>query len=110
MFIEKNDNTNCDAWGNIKLQPETIAERHGDNFVSIAIYKIDSNYYFGYQIKLVSVLVNKAGNISGKKYQSADAARLAACLEMRNIIQKNRAARKAVSDFKIVVPEQLELF
>ncbi|MCL2410082.1 MAG: hypothetical protein FWC97_00420 [Treponema sp.] len=101
----------CDAWGCIRSEPVgTVFERIIEDYVKIFIYCVDAGYYYGYHIKIGTMLRQKAANINDRKFGNADLARVAASIEVENICNTNKNVKKVFADFIRVRYNQGSLF
>jgi hypothetical protein len=103
--------TLTDIYGNFRAVPEQIIEeRHNGDFIKISIYKNESGFYYGYQIKIAAMVKQKTANIKEKTYRSADAACMYAVLEIERICMAHRTVRKVYVNFTKIRHSQRELF
>lgn len=121
IFVETPPETEFyDQWGNLKGPPvKTIEETHGENFIKIFVYQYTSintvacgretDYFFGFQIKIDKLIRQKRANIASPPMRNADEARLAAQKMIVDICRKNKAAKR-MADFQIISYNQPELF
>jgi hypothetical protein len=101
----------CDRWGNLRADhAEIIEERHRDNFIKILIHEYNGCFFYGYQIKIETLVEQKAANINASGHSAREAARRSAVFEIENICAAHRTARKAFADFTKIRYNQQELF
>jgi hypothetical protein len=102
---------NLDTWGNMRGEPQKlIEETHGDNFVKISIYDAGGLYCYGYQLKMGTVLRQKAANIGAAMYKTPEAARDAAGNEIAGICAGNKNSKRMFADFINIRYNQADLF
>jgi|LSPZ01.1.fsa_nt_gi hypothetical protein len=100
----------CDTWGNIKKEPlKTIEENHGPDFVKIFVYQAGPGFYFGYQLKLKKLILQKQANIRDVPFESDEKARRAARDELLSLADEKKIIREFVMFDKICY-NQPELF
>jgi hypothetical protein len=105
------ENGDCDAWGNIRLDPvKTIEEAHGGNFVKIFIYEYRGAYFFGFQIKIEKVIRQKRANVQDLPLKALEAARKAARGMIIRICKENHVIKRLYTDFAVIGYNQPELF
>ena len=81
----------CDTWGNFKIEPvKTIEESHGLNFIKVMIYMVNHGYYYGYQLKINKIILQKQANIKDQPEETENSARLAARNELQNIVTEKK--------------------
>ena len=100
----------CDIWGNIKKEPiEVIEENHGPNFIRVLIFAVNDRFFYGYQLKLSKIILQKQANINDKPEETKNNAKLAARDELINV-----AKEKNINDIFIMFDKicynQPELF
>jgi hypothetical protein len=101
----------CDAWGNIRGEPcGTVDERHGDNFIRVLIYKREEGFYYGFQLKVGTMIREQATNIHGEAFGTADTARAAAGREIEALCGTNKNVKKLFVDFGKIRYNQGMLF
>jgi hypothetical protein len=110
-FRAVQENKEYDRWGNLRAAPaEIIEERHYDNFIKIYIHKYNDAFHYGYQVKIETLVEQKAANINNVAHPTPEAARQSAVVEVINICTAHRTARKAFADFTKIRYNQPELF
>jgi hypothetical protein len=68
-----------DIWGNIKKTPvKAIEQARGPDFIRIYIYRADPGFYYGFQLKLKKLILQKEANIKDEPCKTEDEARQAA--------------------------------
>ena len=101
----------CDAWGCIRNEPVgTISEHIFEDYVKIYIYCVDSKYYYGYHIKIGTMLRQKAASINDRSFGNADHARAAASIEIESVCNTNKNVKSAFADFIRIRYNQGSLF
>jgi hypothetical protein len=91
---------NHDVWGNLRGEPcRIIEEAHGSNYIKILIYKADIFFAYGFQMRVGSIMRQKAANISGAIYLTAARAKEAAGNEIESICKTNRNSKKYFEEF-----------
>jgi len=102
----------CDKWGNIQKPPENcIEENRGTDFIKIYIYKTDPGYYFGYQIKMNKLILQKQANILMKPYETVEKAQIAARADLVSTVGKHSNNKtKLLYSFDKICYNQPELF
>ena len=101
----------CDAWGCIRNEPVgIISERIFEDYVKIFIYCVDAKYYYGYHIKIGTMLRQKAANINDRSFGNADIARAAASIEIEGVCNTNRSVKAVFADFIRIRYNQGSLF
>jgi len=104
-------NAVCDAWGNIKGEPAgSIEERHCEHYVKIFIYSVDGRFYYGYQIKVGTMIRQKAANINDRNFPTAELARSSASVEIERVCSTNKNVNKLFADFIRIRYNQGSLF
>ena len=102
----------CDTWGNIKKTPvKAIEQVHGPDFIRIYIYQADPGFYFGFQLKLKKLILQKKANIKDEPYKTEDEARQAARRSMITFV--SMYSKKLVDEylaFDKICYNQPELF
>jgi hypothetical protein len=101
----------CDIWGNLRNNPaRIIEERHGDNFINLFIYEYEHHFYYGYQLKVGTMIRQKLANVKDKNYPGSDIARVYASAEIKTLCDTNKNVRKLFEDFTKIRYNQPELF
>jgi hypothetical protein len=102
----------CDTWGNLKIDPvDTMEESHSSNFIKVFIYKVDENFYFGYQLRLNRLIMQKQANIFDPPEKTGNAARRAAREKLHDIVGKHsKKTLEAFLLFDTICYNQPELF
>ena len=104
-------NGQCDAWGNIRGEPAgTTEERHGDYYVKILIHCVEGVFYYGYQIKIGTMIRQKAANIKDRSFSTAELARSSASMEIERVCNTNKNVKKLFADFIRIRYNQGTLF
>ena len=104
-------NAMCDAWGNIRGEPAgSTEERHGDYYVKIFIYGVDGRFYYGYQIKIGTMIRQKTANIKDRSFSTAELARSSASVEIERVCGTNKNVNKLFADFIRIRYNQGSLF
>ena len=102
---------NFDTWGNLRGDPLcVIDEAHGDNFVKILIYKADGFFAYGFQLKVGTVIRQKAANIGGAVFKSEGEAREAAGIEIEAVCAANKNSKKYFAEFSKIRYIEYDLF
>jgi hypothetical protein len=102
---------NCDAWGNLRGKSvRIIEERRGDNFINIFIYEYEHYFYYGYQLKVGTMIKQKLANIKDKNYSGSDIALAYANAEIKALCDTNKNVRKLFVGFTKIRYNQPELF
>jgi len=100
-----------DTWGNFRGAPlRSIDEVQGENNIKISIYKVGELFSFGYQLKVGTVIRQKAANIGGAIYKTEGAAREAAGKEVEAVCASNKNSKKAFADFQNILYNEYDLF
>ena len=100
-----------DIWGNLRGEPvKIIDENHEDNFIKIMVYKAGDLYTYGFQLKVGTIVQQKAANINNPMFESENTARVKASLEIENICAKNRNSRKFFLGFTHIQYSGYSLF
>ncbi|GHU35006.1 hypothetical protein FACS1894172_16120 [Spirochaetia bacterium] len=103
--------SDVDTWGNLRGDPvKTIQETHDNDFIEVIIYKGDKLFYYGYSLRLGTLILRKAANIKNESYLTAEAARSHACKEIQEVCTRSRNAQKAIVNFTRIWVQQGELF
>jgi hypothetical protein len=102
----------CDKWGNIKTDPLTIIEEsRGTDFVKIYFFKIESSFFYSYQLKIKTVILQKVANINDVPEETEKKARRAARDELTEIMKKqSKNLLKIFLNFDRIYYNQPELF
>jgi hypothetical protein len=102
---------NFDTWGNLRGEPcKVIEEARGENVVKVSVYRVDNNFYYGYQLKVGTLVRQKAANIGGAIYNSEGSAREAAGNEIMAICETNKNSKKFFAEFTKIQYNQYDLF
>jgi hypothetical protein len=102
---------NFDTWGNLRGDPKkVIEETQGDNTIKVMIYQVESVYCYGYQLKVGTLIRQKAANISAAIYKSEGAAREAAGKEIKIICDGNKNSKKYFKEFTQIRYTEYDLF
>ena len=100
-----------DTWGNLRGEPDKIIEeRHGDNSAKIFIYKIGELFCYGFQLKMGTIIRQKAANIGAAVYKTPGAAHEAAGNEIANICATNKNSKNYFADFVKIRYTDCDLF
>jgi hypothetical protein len=101
----------CDVWGNLRNNPiQIIEEHHGDNFIKIFIYEYEHHFYYGYQLKVGTMIRQKLANVKDENYTSIDNIARAASAKIKTLCDTNKNVRKLFEDFTKIRYNQPELF
>lgn len=102
----------CDNWGNIKTaERKVIEESHGADFVNVYIFQLETGFYFGYQLKIKTIVLQKEANIKDAPAETEQEARLAARKELFSIISKqSKKLLEVFLHFDRICYNQPELF
>jgi hypothetical protein len=102
----------CDTWGNLKIDPvDILEETHSFNFIKVFIYKVDENFYFGYQLRLNRLVMQKQANVLDRPEKTKNAARQVARKELHSIVSKHsKKTLEAFLIFDTICYNQPELF
>ena len=104
-------NNACDAWGNIRTEPAGgTEERHGDYYVKIFIYSVEGKFFYGYQLKIGTMIRQKAANIKDRSFSTAELARSACSIEIERVCNSNKNVKKLFADFIRIRYNQGSLF
>jgi hypothetical protein len=102
---------NFDTWGNLRGDPiKVIDEARENNFVKISIFKVGELYAYGFQLRVGTVIRQRAANIGGAIYDSEGAAREAAGNEVEAICATNKNSKKYFADFQKIRYNNYDLF
>jgi hypothetical protein len=100
----------CNKWGNLTVNPiKVIEENHGHNFIKVLIYAVDGKYYYGYNLKLSKVILQKQAKIQDSPLGTDTAAWDTARSELLQLA----SARKLKETFELfdkIIYNQPELF
>jgi hypothetical protein len=100
-----------DTWGNLRGEPyKLIEETHRENTVKVFIYRADMLFYYGYQLKVGTLLRQRAANIGAPAYKTEGAAREAAGKEIKIICDGNKNSKKYFEDFTQIRYSEYDLF
>jgi hypothetical protein len=101
----------CDRWGNLRGEPyQLIDERHGDFFIRIMIYRRGEAFYYGYQLRVGTMIRQRAANMGGEAYRTPAMARMAASIEIEALCGTNKNVKKLFTDFTRIRYNQGSLF
>jgi hypothetical protein len=101
----------ANAFGAILSDPvKTIIENHNKDFVRIYLYEFSGAYHFGYQLKVGRIIRQKLANIADPPLESAEAARMAARDEIKQICGSSRFVQNVFAGFTAIMYNQPELF
>jgi hypothetical protein len=99
------------TWGNLRGDPvRIIEEAHGDNFVKVSIYQSGVSFAYGFQLKMGTVIRQRAANISGAVFKSEGSAREAAGKEVEAICATNKNSKKYFAEFSKIMYTDYDLF
>jgi hypothetical protein len=102
---------NHDTWGNLRGEPHNVIEETiGDNFIKIFIYRVDAAYCYGFQLKVGTLIRQKAANINAATYKTGRAAREAAGKEIEAVCAGNKNSKKFFTDFTKIRYTEYDLF
>jgi hypothetical protein len=101
-----------DRWGNYRGDPKRIIEeRHGDDFIRISIYwAADGVFRYGFQVKVGTMIRQKAANAAGDAFSTVELARMAASVEIEGLCGTNKNVKRAFADFTQIRYSQRGLF
>jgi hypothetical protein len=100
-----------DIWGNLRGDPhKVIEETHEENTVKVFIYKVDTFFYYGYQLKVGTLLRQRAANIEALAYKTEWSAREAAGKEIEIICVGNKNSKKHFEEFTKIRYIEHDLF
>jgi hypothetical protein len=100
----------CDSWGNIKKEPlKVLEETHGQDFIKIFVYQIETGFFFGYQLKLKKLIIQKQANIKDTPLEGEGPAIKAARKELTDLASENRLIKTFIM-FDTICYNQPELF
>jgi len=98
-------------WGNLCGKPlQLIEETHENNFVNVLIYQVGDSFTYGYQLRVGTIIRQKAANVDSAKYKSIGKAREAAGNEIQAICNTNKNSKKYFAEFKKICYIDSELF
>jgi hypothetical protein len=104
-------NDSFNTWGNLRGDPvRIIEEAHGDNFVKVFIYQSGDLYAYGFQLKVGTVIRQRAANIGGAVFKTEGAAREAAGKEVEAICATNKNSKKYFTEFTKIMYIGYDLF
>jgi len=104
-------NNQCDVWGNVQGEPAgSTEERHGDWYVKITVYCVEGKFYYGYQIKIGTMIRQKTANIKDRAFSTAELARSSASVEIERVCNTNKNVKKLFADFIRIRYNQGSLF
>jgi len=110
-FEKESCMSDYDTWGNLRGEPvRIIDEAHGSNFVKVFIYKTGDLFAYGFQLRVGTVIRQKAANIGGATFNSEGAAREAAGVEIAAICATNKNSKKYFAEFAKVRYNNYDLF
>ena len=102
---------NFDTWGNLRGDPQRlIEEAQGDNFIKVSIFKVGELFAYGYQLKVGTVIRQKAANIGGAVFKTEGSAREAAGKDIEAVCASNKNSKRYFADFQKIRYTDLELF
>ena len=111
LIPEAPPNALCDAWGNICVEPcGQIEERHGDYFVRIFIHNFNDRYYYGYQLKIGTMIRQRVANAKDQGFSTTEIARSSASVEIERVCNTNKNVKKLFADFLRIRYNQGTLF
>jgi hypothetical protein len=87
-----------------------IEEIHGENCIRVFIYQVDMLFYYGYQLKVGTLLRQKVANIGAIAYKTGGAAREAAGKEIEIICGGNKNSKKYFEEFAQIRYTEYDLF
>jgi hypothetical protein len=100
----------CDSGGNIKKEPlKILEESHGPDFIKIFVYHTETGFFFGYQLKLKKLILQKQANIKDTPMEGEMAAIKAARKELTALASENRLIKTFIM-FDTICYNQPELF
>jgi hypothetical protein len=100
-----------DAWGNLRGDPfNFIEETHGENTIKVFIYQVEMLFYYGYQLKVGTLLRQRVANIGAVAYKTEAAAQEAAGKEIEIICAGNKNSKKYFEEFTKVRYIEYDLF
>jgi hypothetical protein len=102
---------NFDTWGNLHGEPEKVIEETiGDNFIKVFVYKVDAAYCYGFQLKVGTLIRQKAANIGAATHKTLGAAREEAGKEIEAVCAGNKNSKKFFADFTKIRYTEYDLF
>jgi hypothetical protein len=100
----------CDIWGNIKKKPVKILEEtQGPNFVKVFIFCTEQGFFYGYQLKLDKLILQKKANINDVPLQTEREALNTARNELIAAATEKKLLRVFIT-FDTICYNQPELF
>jgi hypothetical protein len=100
-----------DTWGNLRGDPhKLIEETHGEHMIKVFIYQVDMRYYYGYQLKVGTLLRQRVANIGAAAYKTEGAAWEAAGKEIEIICAGNKNSKKYFEEFTQIRYTDYDLF
>jgi hypothetical protein len=100
-----------DTWGNLRGDPhKLIEETRGENMIRVFVYKVDTHFYYGYQLKVGTLLRQRVANIGAAAYKTEGAAREAAGKEIKIICDGNKNSKKYFEEFTQIRYTEYDLF
>ena len=102
----------CDIWGNIKKTPiKAVEQAYGPNFIRFSVYQADTGYFYGYQLKIKKLILQKEANITDTPHETQDKACRADRNELLSIVSNYSKKMLGVFfNFDKICYEQPELF
>jgi len=103
----------CDKWGNIKKPPEKAIEQHkAGDYIKVYIYRAETGFYYGFQVKLRKLIYQKEANIiKDAPEKTQDAALFSARRELVSIVGNySKKLVKLFLSFDKICYNQPELF
>ena len=102
---------NVDTWGNLHGDPhKLIEETHGEHMIKVFIYQVDARFYYGYQLKVGTLLRQRMANIGAVAYKTEGAAREAAGKEIEIMCAGNKNSKKYFEAFTKIRYIEYDLF
>jgi hypothetical protein len=100
----------CDSWGNIKKEPlKVLEESHGPDFIKIFVYQTEKGFFFGYQLKLKKLILQKQASIKDTPLEGKTEAVKAAREQIKTLVTENRLIKTFIM-FDTICYNQPELF
>jgi hypothetical protein len=100
-----------DTWGNLRGDPyKVIEEAQGGNTIKVMIYQAGGAYCYGFQLKVGTLIRQRAANIEGAVYKTEGAAREAAGREIEAVCGGNKNSKKFFGDFTKIRYTEYDLF
>ena len=87
-----------------------LHERHSDDFIELAIYRLNNLFAYGYKLKINRIIRQKMPHYTTFTHTSITAAISAARHDIQKQCSGNRKAKTTLLQFTIVLHNQLELF